>query len=816
MKSPAAFISNLGADLRYSLRLIKENPLLSLSVIGVLAIAIGANTAILSAVQSLVFRQIPWPHAERVLIVWEQNRALGVEREGVSGSTYLDWREKSRSFEELALIEVGTGTLTGAGEPRQLPGLRVSANFLTMIGARPLLGRIFDAKDGATAAFQPVVLLTHAAWQRQFGGDPAVIGRTVMVDLQPFSVIGVLDQTFWAPVECDAVVVWPDAVLRRNRRTERSFTVIGRAKPGVSAQQAQDELSAIMAGLAGGEPVMRGWSANASPMRDVMSESLKPSLFALLGAAALVLLTGCANIANLLLARALARRNEVSVRMALGAGKARLAQQFLVESATLGLIGGAFGLAAGQWLLDSAARYLPQTLALRTGGGEVVLRPIEMSWPILAASLGISLLTAILFGLAPMWESLRTDLRSAMNESTRGSTTRTGWLRPVLLAFQIALALVLLAGASLLLRSFGELSKANLGFRRERLLTLNIELPTDSRYRDPQSVRNFYRETRRRILETPGVISAGYSNVLPLTPSQDHTQFQLEKGPAVAPGEGYAADFRSVTPGYFETLGIALRRGRGVSASDLNGKQRVVWIDETLEQRYFAGQDPVGQRILVGSAKTSYEIAGVVARAQQDALRRAEFPALYFAHDQAPTFRMALAVATRQDPLRLLPAVKQAIWSVDKDIPVYRVSTMDDLFRASTRNARLVLLLIGIFAAASLLLAAVGTYGVVAYQSQARAREFSIRLALGAQPAGIVLLTLRQTMWVALAGAAAGTAASLVALRPLESLLYNVEAADPLTLGAAAGVLLSVALLAALRPAIRATRADAVHTLGSQ
>lgn len=798
-------------ELKQAIRQIRNAPLLSLSIIAVFAIAIGANTAILSALQTLVFRQLPWPGADRMVIAWESNRAQGVTREGVSGSTYLDWKAQARSFEELALVEVGTGTLTGAGEPRQLPGLRVSANFLRMVGAKPALGRIFDERDAGGEGFQPIVILTWEGWRRGFGSDPNVIGRTINLDLQPMTIVGVLSPSFWSPVECEGLVVWPDSILRRMSRSARGMAVFGRMKPGVDVRQAEAELSAISAHVP--DAAMKGWSATTAKAQDVMSESLRPSLWALWGAACLVLLSGCANIASLLLARALARRQEVSVRLALGASGARLSRLFLTESALLGLLGWLGGMLVADALLSAAARVLPATIAIREGGGEVVLPAIQLSWPVVLCSALIAAGTALLFGLAPLHEALRTDLRSALTESSRGTTGRGGRLRPALLAAQIAFTLVLLSGASLLLRNFFRLQNADLGFARERILTMTIELPTDSRYRNSDDVRRFYRELRRRLAELPGVESAGFSNVLPLTPAQDHAQFRLETGPAMADDDAYAADFRSVTPGYFETLRIKLLSGRAVSEQDLADKKAVVWIDRTLQQRYFPERDPVGHRILLGNRRQPYEIAGVVASSRHDALRHGNLPSLYFAHEQMPAFRMDLAIRTTADPLGMVAAVKRSVWSVDKDIPVYRVTTMDDLFASSTRNARLVLLLVSVFAAASLLLAAVGTYGVVAYQAETRFREFSIRLALGARPGQLLSLMLRQTAVVTAAGAAVGLLCCFAALRPLQSLLYDLDAMDPLSLAATVALLLVVALLAALRPALRVLRGDAAHSL---
>lgn len=797
--------------LRLAIRQIRQSPLLAVSVVAVLAIAIGANTAILSALQSLVLRQLPWPGADRMVIAWEANRTQGIGREGVSGKTYLDWKERARSFEELALVEVGTGTLTGIGEPRQLPGLRVSANFLSMVGAKPAMGRIFDERDGRGDGFQPIIVLTWEGWRHAFGSDTNVIGRTITVDLMPMTIIGVLDQSFWSPVQCEGIVVWPDSVLRRMNRSNRNLAIFGRMKPGVSVRQAQDELSAISAHIP--DIAMKGWSASASLAQDVMSEALRPSLWALWGAACLVLLSGCANIASLLLARALARRQEVGVRLALGANRLHLAKQFLTESALLGFLGWVGGLLVADWLLTAAARVLPATIAINDGGGEVVVPGIAMSVPVVVTSAAIALITALLFGLAPLWEALRTDLRSTLNEASRGSTGRGGRLRPALLAFQIAFTLVLLGGASLLMRNFLQLQNADLGFARDGILTMSIELPTDSRYRKVEDVRRFYRELRRRIGELPGVESAGFSNVLPLTPSQDHAQFRLETGAAMAAGDAHAADFRAVTPGYFETLRIKLLSGRAVSDHDTSDKKPVVWIDETLKKRYFARRDPIGHRILLG--ERAFEIAGVVSASRHDALRHSDLPTMYFPHEQLSPFRMDLAIQTAGNPMDMVRTVKEAVWSVDKDIPVYRVSTMQELFESSTRNARLVLLLIAVFAVASLSLAAVGTYGVVAYQAETRVREFSIRLALGARPSQIVQLMLRQTVIITGLGVGAGLLGCLVALKPLESLLYDLDPLDPMSLGITVVSLAGVALLASLRPALRATRSDAAHELRS-
>ena len=798
-------------ELRQAWRRILKSPLLSISIVAVLAVAIGANTAILSALESLVFRQVPWPGGDRIVVVWEANKAQGIDREGVSGRTFMDWRQQSQLFESLALVEVGTGTLTGFGEPMQVPGLRVSASFFELTGAKPARGRLFTQQDAGGAAFAPVAVLTWDSWQRMLGAGEDAVGRTVMADLIPMTVIGVLDRSFWSPVACDAIVLWPDAFLERTRRSQRQFAVFGRLKPGVTPAQAREELDAISA--AANDPRMRGWTTNVAPLGDVMSESLRPSLWALLAGALLMLLAGCANIANLLLARAVARRQETSVRLALGADRWRLARLFLTESWLLGLAGAASGVLVADALLTVATRLLPQTVALAHGSGEVLLRPIQISWPVLVAAIVLACGTALLFGLAPLWESLRLDLRSALIETSRGTSGRQGWLRPALVGVQVAFTLVLLGAAGLMVRSFLRLQNENLGFARDRILTFAIELPTDSRYREVDKVRQFYRELQRRLSETPGVESAGFINVLPLTAAQDHTQFRLEKGPVQAAQESLGASFRAVTPGYFETLRIPVRRGRPILASDTADRAAVVWIDETLERRHFAGRNPLGERILLGDRP--FEIVGVVAAAKDDVLGHRVMPTLFFAHEQMAMPRMDIAVRTTGEPSALLRAMKETVWSIDKDVPVYRVATLAELFAGSTRNLRLVMLLTGVFAGAALLLAALGIYAMAAYQAETRLRELSIRLAMGAQPLSLAAMMLRQVVLIAACGVTAGLAAGWFAWRFLEPVLYSSPGFDAWTISAAAALVLLVACAAALRPAWRASHTDVAHHLGS-
>jgi predicted permease len=794
------------SDIRLAVRVLYQSPLVSLTVIAILALGIGANTAIFSAIESLLLQGLPYPDSDRIVIVWERNPALGIDRESVSGATYLDWKERSTSFEDLACMEVGSGTVTGVGEPQQVPGMRVSSNFFDLLGAKPAAGRLFTAKDSEGDEFKRIGLASYGFWQRSAGGDPAMVGKTIHVDLLPATAIGVVERDFWLPVRADLFAVWPESFLRGMNRNSRMLAILGRLKNGVTREQAEAELSAISQGLEREHASMRGWRASVTPMQETITESVRPALLVLMGAVGLVLLIACANIANLLLARAISRRREVSIRLALGAGRARILRQLLTESALLSLIGGGLGVLLAMWLVDLFARFLPAAVALQGGSGEVILRQIGVSPWVLLGGLALSVVTGMAFGTIPALEALRTDIRENLTAGGRGTTGGSNRLRLTLLTAQIAVTAVLLIGAGAMLKSFMRLQRVDPGFRTDHLLTVEIELPTDSRFRDGWSQWNFFNELQEKAAAIPGVKSAAVTSLMPFSTSDERWTYRLIRDTETSQTAGWAAEVRQVSAGYRQTLDIPLRAGRFIEARDAREAPLVAVVDERLVQRHWKGQNPIGQRIAF--SRSGAEIVGVVASTRQNGLNRAGAPTIYLSAGQIPNFRMNLVLHTAGEPQSLIDSVKQAVWSIDKDVPVYRVQTMEEAMNSSLSTDRLTLVLIAFFAVSALSLASFGAFAIVRYTTATRAREFGIRMALGATPSGIVKTAMSQAVVSAVAGLALGVGMSYVALQPLRRILYDVSPIDPAAIAAGCAAFFLVSMVACAIPAMSSARTD--------
>ncbi|MEO5960158.1 MAG: ABC transporter permease [Opitutaceae bacterium] len=801
------------SDLRLAVRQLAKSPGFTAVAILTLALGIGACTALFSIVNAVLLRPPPFSHVDQLTVIWETNAQQGVKREGPSGPDFYDWREQSRSFQDLAALELGSGTVTGLGEPRQIPAMRVTTNVFSMLNVRPALGRLFAPEDGRGGR-QAFVIVTHDFWQRALGGDPQIVGKSVMIDLIPYQVIGVLGRDFWGPVQSDLFVPWPDDELRLQRgRLAHDLGVIGRLKPGVTAAQAESELNSIHARLRVAHPELAGWGVTLVPMQTVMTEYLRPALLALLGAVAFLLLIACTNVANLLLVRAVGRSREVAVRAALGASRWRLLRQFLTESLVLGLAAGVLGILLASWGVSLLSALVPATVPIPDAAAEVTLRAFEIDGRVLAFSLVVSLLTGILFGLAPAVHALKTDLIEALKQGTRTASGGGRRLREALLVAEVALALILLAGAGLTLKSFSRLQHADLGFRADHLLTLEMELPTDSRYRTTREQSAFFSRVLEQATALPGVTSAALTSILPLHNQDSRARFLIEHGPALPPNERLQADERFVSPGYFETMGVALKRGRLLDArgrDDANAPF-VGLVDEALARRFFGDEDPIGRRLLFRN--THIEIVGIVGDVKHAGADREARPTIYLSFLQSPVSRMNLVLRTAGDPGSLAASAKRAIWSIDRDQPIYRVETMETVVAGATSAPRLTLSLLGVFAVVALGLAAVGIYGVMAYSVSQRTHEIDIRMALGARADDVLAHILRQGMTVVALGLATGLAATLALGQLAQAMLYQTSPRDPVTLIAIAALLAAVALLACWLPARRATKVDPMIAL---
>jgi putative ABC transport system permease protein len=806
---------NVLSDFRYAVRMITRNRLFSAIVVVILALGIGATTAIFSVVESIVLRPLPFPDSNRLVFVWE-TPARSATRVGPSGPTYLDFKDQSPAFDDLALLDLGSGTVTGAGEPQQVPALRVTVDYLSVLGIRPVRGRDFREGEGWN---DRVVIVSYGFWQRNLGLATDVIGRRIMLDDIPYTIIGITPKTFWSPVPSELLVPWSrddllvnPAEQRTRSRTDHDFGVIGRLRRNVTPERAAAELSAIEQRIAQTAPQLAGWAVTVVPLRRLVAENLESSLVVLLAAVGLLYLIGCANIANLLVARAMARQYETAIRRALGADRWHLTRQFLSESAALAAAGGAAGLLVAMWGVDVLERFLPSTLPV-TDGGVVIRPPVAIDATVFGFVELIALATAIAFTLPPVFSARRSDGAESLKGSTRLTVHGHAPIRRLLIVTEIALALVLLIAAALTVKSVWRLQHVDLGFVPDRLLALEMELPTDARYHTEAEQSAFFSRVLSQVSRVTGVESAAVTSVLPLDPTLSHGQtFGIVNRPPPLPGElPPSAERRSVSARYFQTMGIPLRRGRTFTEADQTGRPFVVIVDDTLARVHFGDADPVGQRLRIG--RTDLEIVGVVAAVKQARLDSQPAPTMYLSALQAPDPRMSLVVSTAVDPMSMVRAVKSAVYAVDPDQPVYRIRTMHQALSELMAPQRLTLMLLALFAGVALSLASIGLYGLIAYTVVQRTREVGIRIALGAEPRQIVRLIFQQGVSATIVGIAVGLVISTAATRALASILYGVDVHDSIVFTVATVVLASVAMLASYAPACHVAAIDPTVSL---
>ena len=802
-------------DLRYSFRSLRKMPGFSIVALLVLALGIGANTAIFSVVNSVVLRPLPYPAADRLALIWETDLKDGIQREGPSGPNFLDWKEQSQSFEEMALLEVGTGSLTGGGEPEQVTGLRVTTNFLSMLGARTVLGRAFIAAEGEGKARYPVAVLTNGFWKRRFASDPRVIGRTLFMNSEPYTVIGVLAPEFYHPLPTDLYVPWPVAELRAKSRVSHDFGVIARLKPDVTIVQAQAELSAIARRIDAETPRLAGWDVTVVGMKQALFEYIRPALLLLLGAVGLLLLLACVNVSSLLLARVTSRRKEMAIRAALGAGRGRLIAQILSESLLLSLMGGALGVFFAIWGVDLLSAVLPGTLPMAEAGAEIVRPAIAVDARALAFALLISIGAALIFGLIPALVVARADVNDALKATGRTaspSRRRTAVWR-LLVAGEVALASMLLIGAGLAMKSFVNLQRVNPGIRPDHVLTFRMRLPTDNLYKSDREQAEFYRRVIDNVEQIPGIQSAGLSDVLPLGQQNDREYFTIENRPLPA-GQSLVADFRRISPRYLNTMGVALLQGRLLSDRDGRDAPLVILIDETLARQYWPNENPIGRRMqLWGELR---QVVGIVGQVHHYGLEKQPEPTIYAPFEQMPNKSMALAIRTTMDTRAVVKAVKQAVWAIDRGQPVFQIRSMDEYLALADTAPRISTALLLVFAGISMLLAALGIHGVVSYGVAERTREFGLRMALGSTPGQLKVLVIGNGLKTALMGLIAGMAGAAALASALRALLFGVAPLDPVVMAAVAALLLTVALIANYVPARRATRIDPMDALHHQ
>ncbi|HET9986740.1 MAG TPA: ABC transporter permease [Longimicrobiales bacterium] len=806
-------------DLRHALRVLGRARTLTLVAGLTLALGIGANTAMFTVVNRVLLRPLPYPHGERIVQLYGHDR--GGEDGPFSGPDYLDVKRAARSFGFLAAASGGVRTLTGAGDPERVRGQNVSPEYFEVFGVAPRLGRTFLAEAGAAPAGRQAVL-SAGFWKRRFGADPGIVGRTLTLDGEPWTVVGVMPEGFGPLDETDVWTLQTGAVpaspftAERNLEAERGaryLVVVGRLRPGVTVERAEAELAGIQRGLSATYPdAEAGRALSAVPLRETLVGQSRKPLLLLLGAVGLVLLIACSNVANLLLAQSTARQREVTIRAALGASAERLLRQFLTESVLLGLIGGAAGLALASLAVPLLERLVPGDATSFANAG------VDAS--VLGFTLVVSLLAGLAFGITPALQASRLDMSGALREGGRGSSEGASRhrIRTILVASQVALSVMLLIGAGLLMRSLQRLTAVDPGFQPERVLAVGLALP-QPQYGASAKQTDFYRRLLERVRALPGVDAAGAVYPIPLTGSSAGATFSIGGRPALPRGTN-AAGLAWATPGYFATMGTALVEGRAFTDDDREGTPPVVVVNRALARRFFPGQAAVGQRIKLTDepADTSapwMTIVGVVADTRPERLDKAPEPALFIPHRQNPWPMMSLVLRAHAAPGAVLAAVRREVAALDPNLPVDRVQRLSDVVARSVAEPRFRSLLLGLFAALALVLAAVGIYGVISFTVAQRTREVGVRMALGASPRAVVALFVRRGLRPVILGLLAGTAASLALARVLRGLLFGVEATDPVTFLGVVVVLGAVALAACYIPARRATRVQPAAALNS-
>lgn len=794
-------------DLRYGFRMLVKSPGFTLVAVVTLALGIGANTAIFSVVNGVLLRSLPYPEAERLVYLQAVNPAQGIKASNISPPDFADWKNQNQTFEDMTAFVSGGVILSGGNEPERVPALGVTASFLSVLGINPALGRGFlpeEDREGNDA----VVVISHGLWQRRFGADPNVIGSKINIGGESHTVVGVMaaDFEFMQPVD----LLRPLALeMTKERRDNRYLQALARLKPGVPLEQAQSQINTITGRLSQSYvETNTNWGARLTPLHQLLVADVRPGLLLLLGAVGFVLLITCANVANLLLARAAARHKEIAVRAALGASRWRVVRQLLTESLLLSTIGGGLGLLLGVWLTDFLVSISPANTPR--------LEHVHMDSRVLVFTLAVTFVIGLLFGLAPAWQASRINLNEALKEG--GRTFSEGWrrnrMRKVLVISEVALSLMLLIGAGLLIKSFLLLRETNAGFSPDHLLTMRISIPS-VKYKGKQKPEFFQRLTES-VAGLPGVESTGAVLSLPLGGSNYSVgRSFIPEGRPLTPEESINASYVVVTPGYFHTMKIPLKDGRQFTTEDREETTKVVVINETLARRHFPGQSAIGKRIKIWRDEDfPREIIGVVGDTKTEALEDESSPQIYVPHAQDPSWGgLSLVVRTSGTPSALTPAVRGAVLSIDPDQPVFNIKTMDDIVAASVATRRISMLLLSGFAGLALLLAALGVYGLISYSIAQRTHEIGLRMALGATGRDVLKLVLGQGMSLVLIGTAIGLAAAFALTRVMSSLLYEVSASDPVTFIGVALLLIIVALVACLIPARRAMKVDPMVAL---
>jgi len=814
-------MGTLVQDLRYGVRVLVKSPGFAAVAVIVLALGIGANTAIFSVVNAVLLRPLPYQDPGRLVQVWHvppPKSFPGMTEFSVSAANYLDWRDQNHVFDPLAIYTFANLNLTGKDKPESVASAVVSPNFFSVLRVRPLFGRVIAPGEDLPGRAN-VVVLSHAFWREHFGSDPSIVGQNVTLNQQSYTVIGVMPSRFEMP---PSVQIWtPLAWTNEEKavRGEHHFSVIGRLKPGMDLKQAQAEMNTISSRLEQQYPADdKGWGAVVVPLREQLVGSVRPVLLVLLGAVAFVLLIACANVANLMLAKTLGRRKEIAIRSALGASRVRIVQQVLSETVLLALTGGILGLLIAHFGVRLISAFLANQLSLSP--------EINLDGWVLGFTLAVSLLTGVLAGLAPALRLTKTDLNEALKQGLSWTDADAGGkqTRVILVVSEVALSLMLLIGAGLMIRSLWMLRSVDPGLDPNQVLTMTVGIPVPStRFPTPLQQSNFFNDVLQHVRALPGVESAGVIDALPLTGGGSTQPIVIEGRPAQQMADQPEVAVRTISPGYIQALHIPLLRGRNFSDADTAGRPAVIVISESMAKRFWPNENPIGKHVtmtfLPGVLR---EIIGIVGDVKDYGLDAVDpVVTLYIPLSQLSTpllggwssFPMSLVVRTNSTPSSLTSAVTSAVHQVDSELPLLQILTMQDVVGASLSQQRFNMLLLAIFAGLALLLAAMGIYSVLSYSVKRRVREIGIRMALGAQVRDVLRLIVIEGMRPTLIGVAIGLAGALALGRVLANLIYGVKPTDPITFGAVSVLLAGVGLVASIIPAYRATRVEPMKTL---
>lgn len=810
-------------DIRYSFRSLIKTPAFTAVAIVVLALAIGANTAIFTVVNAVLIRALPYPNSDRLVMLWETNPRfqIGIDTLPVTPGTFMDWREQGSVFEHVSALGAGRFNLSGSGEPERISGATVSANFFRLMGIEPKLGRAFQDDEERPGA-NKVVVISFALWQRRFGGAEDIVGKPITLDGKGYTVIGVAPEGFQFPRARElpyfvgvssATELWRPMIQSEDfvsrKRADHQLTVIARLKPGVTRDHAQAEMTAIAARLEQSYPENQGIGAKVVLLSEQVVGNSRVALLVLMSAVGLVLLIACANVANLMLTRASGRKKEIAIRIALGASRGHVIRQLMSESLLLSLASAIAGTLLSLWGVKAM-------LAL-TGQNLPRLNEVTVDPTVLGFTVVIALLTSLFFGLTPALQASKIDLVHTLKDGSRGQSggRHAVRVRGALVVAEVALSLVLLIGAGLMIKSLSQLLKVDPGFKTDRALTMNIAL-LGSKYPSATQQISFFDEVRHRVEVLPGIESAGLISSAPLSGGVYAGGFSIEGREPASATEDLSADRRMISPEYFNALQIPLLKGRYFTERDNQGSTGVAIVSDSWVRRFVPKDDPIGKRIKLGgrdSTRPWLSIVGIAGDVRDTALESDARPCVYLPYSQFPSLSMSLVVRAGLDAKALVPAIRNEVASVDKDQPVTDVKTMDEYVSDSVSPRRANALLLAIFAVLALVLASIGVYGVMAYSVTQRVHEIGIRMALGAQRSDVIRLIVGSAMTLVLAGVGIGIAGALALSRVLSSLLYGVSATDPMTFALISVLLVCLAWLASYIPARRATKVDPMIAL---